>query len=62
MNTLADVKTAAEIRKVRAEISKIRAETRKLMRETGVIPFVAGAGFMVACTGLAALVLKAFGL
>lgn len=50
-----------EIVKLEAEIDKLRAETRKIVRETGVIPFVAGAAFMAAATGLATLLLKFFG-
>lgn len=56
------VKTEVEIDKMKAEIDKIRAETRKVLKETGVLPFVAGAGFMAAATGLAALIFKLLGM
>lgn len=44
--------TTIEIVKLESEIDKLRAETRKIVRETGVIPFVAGAGFMAHAAGI----------
>ena len=52
------VKTEVENDKMLTKITKLRPETRKIVRETGIMPFVAGAGFMAAATGLAAVVLK----
>ena len=56
--SMSDVKMEAEIDLMKANTAKAWAEHRKLLREAGVIPFVAGAGFMAAATALAALVLK----
>jgi hypothetical protein len=56
--SLTELKTQTEVEKMIAEIEKLRAETRKIVRETGVIPFVAGAAFMAAATGLATIVFK----
>jgi hypothetical protein len=58
MATMDDVKTEAEIDLMKANTAKAIAETRKVIRETGMVPFVAGAGFMLAATALATLLLR----
>lgn len=54
-------KHAVEIEVMNATAEKLRAEARKLNREYGLAPMLAGASMMAAATGLALVLLKAFG-